>query len=218
MLDTIVKDSMAAALEGEGVKEAVDIACKKAIESVISDAFGYNSDFRKQLKAKVEEVMPVVDVDDLAVFTSAVRQVVTASLTGLANEQAQKVVGGMLEELVPEGRVITVDDLESAFRAKISDYDEDPDSEYLEFLWELENSGVDGYFDLTCSEDENASRYSGKSTTLRFTKPDENGLSECYSATFGDINISKDQPFVGPLYGFDAMVFRLYTRTSKLKR
>ncbi len=69
------------------------------------------------------------------------------------------------------------------------------------------------------SPEEDASRYSAKDVvTLRF-RPLEGteGLHECWHASVGRDDKLVGSIFAGPMYGFDAMVFRLATGTAKLK-
>ncbi len=218
-LDAKIKKVMTESLEGDAIGESIEKHCSEAIDSVIRDAFSYSSDFRKALKAKVESVMPVLDETDLAVFVNAVRHVTQSRLVSLADDQAKKVVGEMLDKLLPDGNVITFEEFEKSFREKLN-IDEDAyehemvDHDYTFELIESETS--DGFFDLKCSEDCDAGDYCHGTTSLRF-KTGEDGLLECWYVKMGSVEIPKDSPFVGPLYGFDAMVFRLYTGAARLK-
>lgn len=222
-LDSLVKQSIERAITSDAIKERVQAATDKAVSESIDSVFSYNSDFRNGIKKAIAAALPTVDVTDLACLSHSVRHLIQKRLATLASETAAEHVGKVLGDLLPEGNVIAIKQLKEAYEEKLRGLaiDEECYCEIrneLVYSWNIERSslGSGGYFDLWMSPHEDASRYGGKDVvTLRF-KPVGDGLYECWNANAGYGDVGVNSLFVGPLYGFDAMVFRLGTRLAKL--
>lgn len=220
-LDSLVKQSIERAITSDAIKERVQAATDRAVSESIDSVFSYNSDFRNGIKKAIAAALPTVDVTDLACLSHSVRHLVQKRLATLASETAAEHVEKVLIDLLPEGNVISIKQLKEAYEEKlrglaIDDECHCDDKRELVYSWNVEHSRSGGHFDLWVSPHEDASRYGGKDVvTLRF-KPAEDGLYECWNANAGYGDIGVNSLFVGPLYGFDAMVFRLGTRLAKL--
>lgn len=222
-LDGLVEQSIQNAIQSGTVAEKVQKAAEEAIESAISAAFGYRSEFRKGIEAAITQVLPVVNVTDLANFTNATRNVIQQRLGSLASETAEAHLGEVLDQLLPDEPVITLEQLREAFDDKVrSDASmedcscEDPGD--IDITWEIEESGrLSDYWDLVCAPEPDTSRYCGTVTVLRFKLVEgTSDLHECWHVS--DRKTEGHSLYAGPLYGFDAMVFRLATGVAKLKK
>lgn len=225
-LDSLVSEAIANALTSESIAKRVQLAAEKAVGESIDSAFGYGSKFRKGIEDAVRQVLPLPDADDLAIFSNAVRVLIQRRLATLASETAAEHVGKVLEKLLPDGAEITMKELREAYVEKLksessrSDCSCDEGDYEPEYTWTEEIGSHGKYWDLWMSSEEDASRYSGKDViTLRFrpvdTSPD---LYECWNAHVGRTDMQLSSLFMGPLFGFDAMVFRLATGIAKLKK
>lgn len=219
-LDDLVKDGIAKAMTSEAMQQKIQAAAEEAITAAMKEAFGWNSDFRKSVGAAVTAVLPMADKDDLATFADAVRTVLQTRLALLGHVTAQKHVGEVLDTIISDERIITLSDLETAYRDKVVSHsachcDGDP-----EFLWETETSENDEllgrYWYLLASEDPAAGPYDNKTLRLGFACDHESKLSKCFVAHLGKHSELVSSLFVGPLYGFDAMVFRLRSGLAQL--
>lgn len=225
-LDSLVKAAINDAITSENIAARVKASAEKAIAESIDAAFGYNSDFRKGISKAIAEVIPIAKTDDLAVFANAVREVLQRRLANLAADTAREHLDSVLEKLLPESGIITIDELKKAYIEKIKseesssdcsceEYDGDPD-----ITWQVDKGSHDKYWDLWMSPEEDASRFGGKDViALRFRNVDNcpEDIHECWNATAGGSDKLVGSLFAGPLYGFDAMVFRLATGTAKLR-
>ncbi len=222
-LDSLMRQSITDALQADRLLVTCRNAAEKAIDQAISDAFNYSSPFLKMIKQAVAQSLPIVDVDELAVFTDAVRQVVQKRLANMADETARRQMDIVLEKLLPDATVITMKDFHEAYIAKVRDKHsidncECVDSDHEpEHTWTIKKSkNVDGYWDLNIADSEDADRYGKNSISLRFNSGGEPDLHKCWYARVGTSDQLAGSIFCGPLYGFDAMLFRLYTGTAKL--
>jgi hypothetical protein len=225
-LDSLVKSAINDAITSENIAAKVKASAEKAVAESIDAAFGYNSDFRKGISKAIAEVVPMPKADDLSVFANAVREVLQRRLANLASDTAREHLDSVLEKLLPESGFITIDELKAAYIDKVKseesrsdcsceEYDGDP-----EITWQIDKGNHDKYWDLWMSPEGDASRYSGKDViALRFrnTGDDLEDVYQCWNATVGGNEKLVGSLFAGPLYGFDAMVFRLATGTAKLK-
>lgn len=225
-LDSLVKAAISDAITSDNIAARVKASSEKAIAESIDAAFGYNSDFRKGISKAIAEVIPIAKADDLAVFANAVREVLQRRLANLAADTAREHLDSVLEKLLPESGIITIDELKKAYIEKIKseesssdcsceEYDGDPD-----ITWQIDKGSHGKYWDLWMSPEEDASRFGGKDViALRFRNVDNcpEDIHECWNATVGGSDKLVGSLFAGPLYGFDAMVFRLATGTAKLK-
>lgn len=230
-LDKLVEESVKRALCSSAIAQQVEKAAEKAISESIESAFSYGSEFRKGIKRVVGQILPIVSATDLATFSHAIRHLIEKRLENLASETAAEHVSEVLNAVLPDKSVITIDELKSSYIEKLkwnaskdSDGYEchcDDDEAEIEFAWNVEKSqsSCKDYWDLWMSPDPDSSRYGGKDVvTLRFKAIDGmDGLHECWSANAGYGDIGVKSLFSGPLYGFDALVFRLGTGLAKLK-
>lgn len=225
-LDEMMKDAIKAALSAEDLHKKCQKAAEAAVAQAIESAFSRSSPFVEMVTKAVKDALPIVRPDELGEFAHAVRIVVQNRLLNLASETARQQMDMVLEKLLPDSRVITIEELREAFvdkvrnKQSISDC-ECHDSDYEpEITWRTEFSGsVDGWFDLIISDEADASRYSGKDTISLRMKPssEDKDLQECWYFSVGrSENLSTAKLFMGPLYGFDAMAFRLAVGTAKL--
>jgi hypothetical protein len=222
-LEELIANSVRNALNAEAIQERVQAAATKAVEESIDSAFRYNSEFRKSITTAVETVLPTVDATMLARFAHAAREVIQNRLGNLANETAKAHVDEVLNKILPDSTVITFKDLKEAYQEKIRDQRAIDDcscveDEDFDWLCEIDQSGtVSGYWHVTFGPDEGQT-YSSDNVRLAFCPKDRdssNSLYECYNVNGGDPQ-NFTSLFVGALYGFDAMVFRLATGTSFL--
>lgn len=224
-LDTLVSAAITNALNSESIVKRVQVAADKAVAEAIDGAFGYSSKFREGIQKAICDVLPITKADDLSNFAQAVREVLQRRLANLASDTAREHLDTVLESLLPESSVITIDELKVAYIDKLKDKaslgdcscEEQPDE--LDISWNIEKGNHDRYWDLWMSPEEDSTRYGGKDVvTLRF-RPlyGTDGLNECWSASAYGKDQLAGSLFAGPLYGFDAMVFRLATGTAKLK-
>lgn len=225
-LDTLITEAITNAITSEAIAKRVQAAAEKAVAESIDAAFGYNSDFRKGIQRAISEILPITKVDDLAVFSHAVREVLQRRLCNLASETAAEHLGTVLESLLPDCTVISIDDLKQEYIDKLKesasrhDCSCEEDHGEPEFAWNEEHGNHDKYWDIWMSPDPDASRYGGKDVVILRFRPIEgsDGLHECWNASVGGHDSKVGSIFCGPLYGFDAMVFRLATGTAKLKK
>lgn len=233
-LDSLVQSAIRDALRAESLTDHVKKAADKAVREAVDGAFGYNSEFAKGLKETVKQVLPTTSADDLAEFSHAVRELIRRRLTNLASDTAKTHLDEVLSKILPDDPVITLDDLKVAYKKKLQEqisrndlcHCEEVDEEYLDFTWHVDTGNdsdvlTSRYWDLWMSPEPGASRYGGKDViTLRFKSPfdqKDSDLFECWDASVGSNEKLIGSLFTGPLYGFDAMVFRLRTGTAKLK-
>lgn len=225
-LDDMMKDAIKAALSAEDLHEKCQKAAERAISEAIDAAFSRRGPFVEMVTNAVKDALPVVRPDDMSQFAHSVRLVVQKRLLNLASETAQQQMDMVLKKLVPDSTVITIDELREAFIEKVRNKHsisecECHDSDYEpEITWRTEFSeSVDGWFDLIISDEADASRYSGKDTISLRMKPsvEDKDLQECWHFSVGrSENLSTAKLFMGPLYGFDAMAFRLAVGTARL--
>lgn len=219
-LNDLVAESVEAALRSEAVAEKIKVAAEKAISESITEAFNYRSEFRKNITDTIQEVLPVVNATDLACFANSVRLVIQSRLANLANETARVHIDELLEKLIPDNPVITMEELREEFKDSIRDC-EDKDHE-PEFLWSVvrDSGALGNYWDLVVSKDPEAGRYDKDTITFRF-RDLESGFAECWHINGNGYSQREGQKvnslFAGPLRGFDAMAFRLGTGIAKLK-
>lgn len=225
-LDALVGEAIANALTSESIAKRVQVAAEKAVGEAIDSAFSYGSKFRKGIEESIKQVLPITDADDLAVFGNAVRVLIQRRLTTLASETAAEHLKGVLDHLFPDGRDVTIKKLREAYVEKLkseasrSDCSCDEGDYEPEYTWKEETGDHSKYWDLWMSPEEHASRYSGKDViALRFRPVgDSPDLHECWNAHVGRTDMQLSSLFMGPLFGFDAMVFRLATGTARLKK
>lgn len=225
-LNDLVAESVEAALRSEAVAEKIKTAAEKAISESITEAFNYRSEFRKNITDTIQQVLPVVNANDLACFANSVRLVIQSRLANLANETARVHIDELLERLLPDNPVITMEELREEFKDSIRDSSDVCDCEdeghEPEFLWSVvRDSGVlDNYWDLVVSKDPEAGRYDKDTITFRF-RDLESGFAECWHINGNGYSQREGQKvnslFAGPLRGFDAMAFRLGIGIAKLK-
>ena len=219
-----VVEAAAEALQSLEIKKYASEAAEKAIKAAIDDAFNYNSTYRKALQENIRKVLPIVEVEDLAHFAAAVRDVVQQRLVNLANETAQEHVGKLIERLVPDSPIVTLAELREEYERKlmqdraVDDNCECREEEDLDYAWHIESGGADGYWDLWMNDDPEASRYGSGSMSLRFRKCKGTNLHECWHFSGDTEKRFEKGLFSGPLYGFDVLVFRLVSGTSKLRK
>ena len=227
-IDGLIKQAVHDAIQSPDLIKQVRKAANEAVQSAINSAFGYNSDFREGITETVKRALPTVQVDDLANFSNACREVIQRRLSNLANETAADNLNRVLERILPSEPVITMKELRDAYREKQSRgecrcHDSEYPEEYDEFKWEIDDSDMESstghYWDLRIAPKLDASSYYGDSMLLRFRELKETpGLSECWAAEVGKKGDKIGSLFMGALFGFDAMVFRLATSTAKMKR
>lgn len=222
-LDQLITQGIQNALQSPTLITAVKVHAEKAVNDAVQSAFGYSSPFREGLTQAVKAALPTVDMDDMASFAVAVRELLQRRFGQMADVTAKANLDHMLNEILPVKTELSYEELRDAFRKKVrkeSGYEcscEDLDSEYT---WDEGESGsCEGYWDLTCALKPGVSRYSDKGVVnLRFRlMKDTRDLHECWAASVGQNAIGVSSLFSGPLYGFDAMVFRLATGHSRLR-
>ncbi len=218
-LDSLVTSAISDALTSENIAAKVKASAEKAVSESIDAAFGYNSEFRKGIAKAIAEVVPIPKADDLALFANAVREVLQRRLANLASDTAREHLDELLKKILPDSREIAIDELKKAYIDKIkSEASREYDDE--EITWKIDKGNHDKYWDLWMSPEDGASRYSGKDVVaLRFRNVEgaADDIHECWHASVGGNDKLVGSLFSGPLYGFDAMVFRLATGTAKLK-
>ncbi len=223
-IDGLIKQAVFDAIQAPSLREQVQKAADKAVAEAISSAFGYGSPFREGIQEAVKQALPIVSVDDLASFANACRVVVQRRLQNCAEQTAAANLDRVLEQILPSNPIITMEDFKTAYREKLSvGSDCHCDTEYDSFTWDVTDSDNDNltghYWDLRVAPESSSGRYSDQSATLRFREfKESNGLSECWYAQVGKDAEKLGSVFMGPLYGFDAMVWRLATGTAKMKR
>lgn len=222
-LDSLIQASITSVMTSESIAKKVYAAADKAVSDSIDAAFGYNSEFRKSIQKAIGEVLPITRTDDLAGFSHAVRTLIQKRLASLASETAAEHVGKIIESLLPEGTTISMEDLKEAYEDKLKSQASFSDchcedSDDIAFAWNIERASTGEYWDLWLSPEEDASRYDKGVITLRFRPVvGDSSLHECWHASAGGSDMHINSLFIGPLYGFDAMVFRLGTGLAKLK-
>ena len=227
-LDGLIADSIRNALNSDAIKQRVEAAADKAISEAISDAFGYSSAFRKGISECMKSVLPIPSAGDLAEFAHATREILQRRLSTLASETARVHLEEVIEKILPDAPIITLAELKEAYLDKIKrDVPESCDchGEYEpEYTWEIERdrsaiSSLSKYWDLYFAPEEGASRYGSKTQSLRFKPNSENPLlDDCWNVSGFEEGMSKTRMFVGPLNGFDLMVWRLAVGTAKLQQ
>lgn len=225
-LNELVAESVEAALKSEAVAEKIKVAAEKAISESITEAFNYRSEFRKNITDTIQEFLPVVNATDLACFANSVRLVIQSRLANLANETARVHIDELLERLIPDNPVITMEELREEFKDSIRESSDVCDCEdeghEPEFLWSVvrDSGALGNYWDLVVSKDPEAGRYDRDTITFRF-RDLESGVAECWHIDGNGYSQREGQKanslFAGPLRGFDAMAFRLGTGIAKLK-
>lgn len=226
LVDDLIAQAVSAALTSDAIQEKVKKSAEKAVSEAIDQAFGYGSEFRKGLADSISKVLPITREQDLATFAQAVREVVKLRLQTCASETAAEHVGSAIETLLPEERVIYIDEFRKAFLDKIkNDNPEHCDchGDYEpEHTWEVERpdwSETTRF--LYFGSDEGMSRYDAETSSLAFHVKGE--IGRCYHA---ELRHKKDDRhrvvddvraiFAGPLYGFHSMLFRLATGLAVL--
>lgn len=217
-IESLVAESIENVLKSDAISEKIKGAAESAIESAIREAFGHGSRFRKSLREKIDQAIPIVDVDELSWFSNAVMVVIRERLSRLSDETARVHVGKVLDELIPNSSVIELKDLKVRFSEKVkwdAMIEAHGDCDDMDFLWREEKSEKSDYWDLLISTDPDAGPFDKETIRMRFRpSSDDHSIHECwhvnreYSGTL----------FAGPLFGFDAMLFRLATGISKLRK
>lgn len=206
--------------------ELIEDQVDKCIKSAVTDLFSYSGPVAKQIKAAVSAAGVMENEQDLGRFTVAVRETVKAKLNNIAEKSAAASVGEMLDKLLPPSCVIKLSELRSLFKQKMaSDYaeemdDEDFEHDESEYTWKIaESASSKGYWDLTIAEEPDATTWSKGTIFLRFSPcTDSDALCSCWNSYFGGDEHALKGIFAGPLYGFDAAVWRLASGVSKLER
>lgn len=227
--DSAIADAVAAAikrsLDPDNIGLLAQVAADKAVASAIDSAFSYNSPFCKQLTTVIKQVLPLTTVEDLTVFTHAVQAVIRGRLTNLANETAKTHIEEVMKRLLPDEPIIHIDALKKAFEGKLVQeiQAEDPcrcddeEADIPDYMWLIqpaEGKTTLNYWHLYIDKDAAARKYGSNTISLAFRElDDEPGLHQCYAVR----NVRQDHSlFMGPLYGFDSMLFRLGTGLAKL--
>ena len=219
-LDALIKQGIQDAINSDALRQAIKTHAEKAVSESISSAFARNSDFRKSIEAAIKQVLPIPDASDLAEFAHATRTVIQRRLSLLADETAQKHLDEVLAKLIPDTPEISLGDLKEAFVEKVKrelgleDYDDDDC--YSHYEWDISEGSVDGYWHL-----EAAFQHDRKKIDMHLSFRElkgSPGLNECWMCRAGQNDVALTSLFTGPLYGFDAMVFRLRTGTAKLRK
>lgn len=223
-LDDLMRQAVENALSSEALAEKCKVAAVKAIDEAISSAFSYSSPFRKMIEETVKASLPIVKPDELSVFTHCVKTVVQERLVNMADAVAKRQMDEVLAAILPDATVITLKQFQDAYvdrlrnehsRADCDCFDSDYDPEYS---WKIERSkNNDGYWDLIIAPTEGAGRYDKDTMTLRFNSAGDPDFHKCWHANVGKNDELSSSLFVGALYGFDAMLFRLYSGTAKLQ-
>lgn len=172
----------------------------------------------------VKAALPIVHVDDLSHFTHCVRTVVQERLVHMADEVAKRQMNIVLEAIVPDATIITMEEFHKEYIDKIREDNSSDDCDCFdgedepEHTWNVEKSKTsDTYWDLTIAPKSHIGRYDSESIVLRFNEGKEPGLHSCWHARAGNRDELGKSLFLGVLHGFDAMMFRLYSGTSELK-
>ncbi len=226
-LDTLVSEAIRNALNSDSIKERVQKAADKAVDEAIESAFSYSSQFRKQLKANIEQVIPLTNVNDVAVFAHAVRELLQRRLQNLANETAEKHLAEVFEMCIPDDPIITMEDFKKAYIKKLKEEAsreshcecEEIEDDEIEYTWEHEQDKhtlFERYSHLYFGPKSCLGQYDRETSSLSLKKSDADPtLLECYY--YRHDGKETKLMFAGPLHGFDALVFRLATGLAKLK-
>ena len=220
-LDELIAQSIRNAISADSIRAKVEAAADKAIGEAISNAFGYNSPFRKGLEETVKNVIQVPEDKEVAVFANATRELIQRRLTTLASDTAKAHLSEVLEKVLPSNPVVTLKDLEEEFQSKLKQDDSyESDGYEADYRWDVEKSttsSLSGYWDLIVSANPNARDFADETIRLRFQpSKDDPELFVCWNVT--GIDKPNKQIFTGPLYGFDLLVWRLATGVAKLSR
>lgn len=94
---------IAAAVSPEKLQPLVDKAISEAVKSAVSDATGYNSDFRKALTEQLKGCMPHgLSIDQAAKFQLMANAAVTEMVQGANAEAIRTAITKGLEGVMPE--------------------------------------------------------------------------------------------------------------------
>jgi hypothetical protein len=210
-LNKIVNDTMQELSESGYVQERVEQHLKKTVDDVIKDCLDSWSKFGKGLKAQVQEQMQFnLDKLDIPSYNHVIMNTIREELErnvyqeGVANiqKQIQEILGTAKEEYKLSELV------KEMVEQDCKDLDDLGYEEYKYITVNVEQKYGSTYIYLD-PEDEHVSSYRCKYKIV---------LNEDGTVWYTEIGDRKfDNKFImGALYGFDAILFKLFTRKSKV--
>lgn len=216
-LENTVAAALEKALSAEVVRTKVEEALDKVVDSAIKDAFSPYGDFAKVVKQSIAGLVPhSVDIEGAANFNHGIKQAITTRLKRVNDERISQAISPMLDELLePMPAEITLSELIKQAMVHWSDdyHRHGADRPYIHVE---ETTGiVAGYHHIHLDPDGNKQHEYGFSRYNAAIQIDVNDNGEVYG-----LKVSGDEAhkriFAGPFFGFERMLFNLYTCKTRL--
>lgn len=227
MIDQMVIEAVNNALTSESVKAAISKAATDMVTRTVQELLSNYGPVCKPLREGLEQAIPIL-VDDMqfANFGNIIREVIKRRTANIAEAAAVRQLDEVFDRLLGGNvAVVTLEDIADAFREDYKQAKDGNGEQY--FTMSLEKSGSTvGYYDLRIDPREGRDEY-GSKYVIRCREADqhksadeitgERGLLEVWHVTIGDKEYTSSL-FTGPLFNFDAILFRLFTGMVKIRR
>jgi len=201
-------------------KLKVETAVKKTVNDVISDSLGRYSDFGKKVTESVGKALAIHDDIDLPSYNHALLKIIERQVEFAQTDAIERQVASRMKELLtPAPKSIKLSELLEQYREFLKDRHQSGcvcDGE-ARFKIEIKDSDTTGFWHVRLWEEADTVTSSYSS---RRSQPDiDFGVYKgtMYTLSFGSGDVQK-QMFVGPLHGFQRLLFQMNAAKSEIIR
>src|SRR5574343_67600 len=214
-LDGIITKAVRDALEPEHLHGVIQKTVAETIDYAITSALSRHSTFGRDVAKYLEDVCrfdaAVLDNEQGAKTTHALGQFVRARIAKLNDEKMAQAVGGMLDAILQP--LPPVMKLSEIVQQAVSDWSDNyGEARQGQPTVIVDDAGgvVQGYWHIYLDPEHGKHKYS---CSVKF---DINATGDVYKMYVSGENIGKTM-FAGPHYGFEQLLFQLYTNKVKIE-
>ncbi len=222
-LSAIALQAVSGYLKSDKGVAAIDAQVEKTVQGAIRSTLGEYSDFGKQVKEAVARSLAIHGDIDLPSYNHTVLQLIQVYVEKTTRDSIQSQVAERMKFLLePAPAEILLSEVIEQYRKYLQQRSEagcvcDSDQNFYLRLRRDEPY----FFEVSLSEDAPTKHSSpdivfGVSFCRDKTRPNETPKGEIYSLRFNDAKEVERELFVGPLYGFERMLFQLKAAKSKV--
>lgn len=211
-LTVLINASVEKLIASGAIEKAISDKIEKTVLACVTDAMGEYSDFGKVLKKSVGDALKMHGDIDLPSYNDTILKFVAKQLEGKTNAVIQREIEGRLKELLtPAPESIKLSDLVAQYIESVKSKKDAGcvcygDQEKIFFRLSKDTSP--GFTSIELDEDPKAKP---GSSDIRFGVYKET----IYHLAFNSRDVEK-QMFVGPLYGFERMLFQMKAAKTRL--
>lgn len=202
---------------------AIEAQVAKTVQEAIRSTLGEYSDFGKQVKEAVAKALAIHGDLDLPSYNHTVLQLIRMNVEKATRDSIQGQVAERMKFLLePAPAEILLSDLIAQYRKYLQDRSEAGcvcDSRQKFYVRLHEDAPY--FFHVALSDDTPTKHSSpdiafGVSFARIESRPDEKRRGEIYTLRFAHAKEVERDLFVGPLYGFERMLFQMHAAKTKV--